>query len=94
MHICQVVGKVVSTLKNEKLVGLSLVLVRTVQLSSKKDPIFGNDIQVAVDLIGCGTNDFVIVTSGHNANLVCANKAPIDLSIVGIIDSGLDGLQL
>lgn len=93
MHICKVIGKVVSTLKNEKLVGMSLVLVRTVELSPQKKLILGNEIQVAVDPIGSGQDDFVIVTSGHNATLVNENRLPIDLSVVGIMDKGLENLQ-
>lgn len=91
MYICKVIGKVVSTQKNEKLMGSSIVLVRVVSISAKKNEITeGNEIFAAVDTVGCGKDNYVLVTSGANASYACKNaNTPVDMAVVGIIDSGL-----
>ncbi len=91
MYICKVIGKVVSTQKNEKLMGSSIVMVRVVSLSAKKNEVTeGNEIFAAVDTVGCGTGNYVLVTSGANAVYACKNmNTPVDMAVVGIIDSGL-----
>ena len=94
MYICKVIGKVISTQKNEKLVGSSLVLVRVVSLSPKKgETVEGSEIFAAVDSIGCGEGNLVLVTSGSNARFACKNTdTPVDMAVVGIIDSGVGQL--
>lgn len=91
MYICKVIGKVVSNQKNEKLMGSSIVMLRVVSLSAKKNEIIeGNEIFAAVDTVGCGTGNYVLVTRGANAVYACKNtNAPVDMAVVGIIDSGL-----
>ncbi len=91
MYICKVIGKVVSTQKNEKLMGSSIVMVRVVSISAKKNEITeGNEVFAAVDTVGCGNDNYVLVTSGANAAYACKNmNTPVDMAVVGIIDSGL-----
>ncbi|MDD4311452.1 MAG: EutN/CcmL family microcompartment protein [Eubacteriales bacterium] len=91
MYICKVIGKVVSTQKNEKLTGSSIVLVRVVSLTAKKNEITeSNEIFAAADTVGCGTGNYVLVTSGTNAGYALKNtNTPVDMAVVGIIDSGL-----
>ena len=44
---------------------------------------------VAVDDIGAGIGEMVLVATGSAARIGCdQDKAPIDAAIVGIIDSG------
>jgi microcompartment protein CcmK/EutM len=94
MYICKVIGKVVSTQKDEKLTGSSIVLVRVISLSAKKGEVTeGNEIFAAVDAVGCGKGNLVLVTSGSGARYACKNtEAPADMAVVGIIDSGLGEL--
>ena len=91
MYICKVIGNVISTQKNEKLMGSSIVMVRVVSISTKKNEITeGNEVFAAVDTVGCGTGNYVLVTSGSNSAYACKNmNTPIDMAVVGIIDGAL-----
>ena len=84
MLIGKVVGSVVSTRKCESLVGNKLMIVdihRQMQCEAKK--------LIAIDKIGAGIGDFVLVTTGSAARVgTGVMEAPIDAAIVGIIDDG------
>ena len=48
---------------------------------------------VAIDNIGAGIGEFVLVAQGSAARIGCGmEKAPVDAAIVGIIDDG-SGLE-
>ena len=84
MIIGQVIGSVFSTRKSEKLIGNKFMIVRPVK-SMKAD---GNDL-VAIDIIGAGIGEKVLVAEGSAARIGCDMKdAPVDAAIVGIIDEG------
>lgn len=84
MYLCVVQDKCVSTIKNKKLTGYSLVIVQKL----KKNGKLSDDILVAVDTIGCSIGETVLVTSGENAKYALeAKDVPIDDIIVGIVDS-------
>ena len=84
MLIGQVIGSVFSTRKSEKLVGNKFMIVRPEE-SMKAD---GNDL-VAIDIIGAGIGERVLVAQGSAARIGCDMKdAPVDAAIVGIIDEG------
>ena len=86
MYVCKVIGKIISTVKNEKLVGHSIVLVQAAALN---DRVFA-----AADTIGCGEGNFVLVTRGSNARYACkCAEAPVDMAVVGILDGGQWGLS-
>ncbi len=83
MLIGKVVGSVVSTRKNEKLVGSKFMIVETAAKMGDVKRI------VAVDNVGAGIGELVLVATGSAARVGCDhNTAPIDAAIVGIIDSG------
>ena len=83
MLIGKVVGSVVSTRKNEKLVGSKFMIVETAAMMGDVKRI------VAVDNVGAGIGELVLVATGSAARVGCDhNTAPIDAAIVGIIDSG------
>ena len=83
MIIGKVVGSVVSTRKNENLVGNKFMIVEPIP-SLKVD----NRI-VAIDNIGAGIGEYVLVAQGSAARIGCGmDKAPVDAAIVGIIDDG------
>ena len=83
MLIGKIVGSVVSTRKNEKLIGSKFMIVET---EIKKGEIRRI---VAVDNVGAGIGERVIVATGSAARIGCGQEdAPIDAAIVGIIDSG------
>ena len=83
MLIGKVVGSVVSTRKCDNLVGNKFMIVEPIP-SLKID----NRI-VAVDKVGAGIGELVLVAQGSAARLGCNDeRAPIDAAIVGIIDEG------
>ncbi len=84
MYICIVQGKCVSTIKNKKLAGYSMVTVQKLKKNGKPS----DDILVAVDTIGCSVGETVLVTAGENAKYALEMKdVPVDVVIVGIIDT-------
>ena len=83
MIIGKVVGSVVSTNKCETLVGSKFMIVEPIP-SLKVD----NRI-VAVDKVGAGIGELVLVAQGSAARIGCdMEKSPVDAAIVGIIDAG------
>ena len=83
MLIGKVVGYVVSTRKCDNLVGNKFMIVEPIP-SLKID----NRI-VAVDKVGAGIGELVLVAQGSAARIGCGDdRAPIDAAIVGIIDDG------
>lgn len=79
MEICKVTGHVWATKKDESLNGFKLMIV---------EYEYGNDSKafVAVDFVGSGIGDRVLVTTGSSARV--GNKdVPIDATIVGVIDT-------
>ena len=83
MLIGKVVGSVVSTRKCDNLVGNKFMIVEPIP-SLKID----NRI-VAVDKVGAGIGELVLVAQGSAARIGCGDdRAPIDAAIVGIIDDG------
>lgn len=84
MLIGTVVGSIVSTQKDEKLIGYKLLIVK--RLNANGDICQDLDM-VAVDFAGAGIGDKVLLSSGSSARYLADNpQAPIDLAIVGIID--------
>jgi len=81
MLICRVTGSIISTRKNEKLTGQRFIIVEPV---NEKFPAF-----VAVDNIGAGVDETVLVVQGSGARIACGcNDIPVDAAIVGIVDEG------
>ncbi len=83
MHIGKIVGTVVATRKDEKLVGNKLMVIQPLNF---KLELIGEQL-IAVDTVGAGIGEIVIYTTG-TAGRIAARKldSPIDASIVGIID--------
>lgn len=81
MIIAKVVGTVISTRKNAKLVGSKFLIVEPLDKTEKSEKI------VAVDSVGAGVGEIVLVAVGSAARIGCGtNDAPIDAAIVGIVD--------
>ena len=86
MIIGKVVGSLFSTRKNEKLVGNKFMIVEQVENMRST----GSRL-VAIDVIGAGIGEYVLVAQGSAARIGCdMADAPIDAAIVGIIDEGQD----
>lgn len=83
MRMGMVKGMVVSTHKDEHLVGTKLLVVQCVD--SAHNPV--GDEEVAVDAVGAGTGEYVLLCQGSSARTVFDDpKMPVDLVVVGIID--------
>ena len=86
MIIGKVVGSLFSTRKNEKLVGNKVMIVEPVETMH----VSGERL-VAIDIIGAGIGEYVLVVQGSAARIGCdMADAPVDAAIVGIIDEGQD----
>jgi len=84
MRMGLVKGMVVSTKKDERLIGTKLLVVQVVDSAYKP---LGQE-EVAVDIVGAGTGEYVLLCSGSSArNIFDDPKIPVDLAVVGIIDS-------
>lgn len=84
MYLGKVVGTVVSTSKDKSLLGMKLLIVQ--KLTEKLKPY--DDTEIAVDTVGAGTGEIVIVSRGNPARYVLDKRdSPIDASIVGIVDT-------
>lgn len=83
MIIGRILGSVVSTQKDERLAGKKLLIVKPIDLD-------GNDQSgyvVAVDTVGAGFHERVIVVGGSSARMAEGNKdCPVDSAIVGVVD--------
>ena len=86
MIIGKVVGSLFSTRKSEKLVGNKFMIVEPVESMRNT----GSRL-VAIDIIGAGIGEYVLVAQGSAARIGCdMADSPIDAAIVGIIDEGQD----
>ncbi len=78
MLLGTITGNVVSTKKIEKLTGCKFMRVK---IESSKQEL------IAVDAVGAGIGETVLVTTGHNASYAANVKdLPVDAVIVGIVD--------
>ncbi len=84
MLIARVVGDVVSTIKDDKMVGRKLLIIREV---TTENEIVGKPI-VAVDTVDAGIGDVVLVAQGSSARQTNVTKeTPTDAVIMAIVDS-------
>lgn len=84
MLIARVVGSAVSTIKDPKLTGLKLLIVRETTL---RNEIVGEPF-VAADTVGAGEGELVLVVTGSAARFTQKTyDAALDAAIVGILDS-------
>jgi len=86
MLIGRVINNMWCTKKDDTLVGLKFLIVRLLDRETEKE---GNFI-VAVDLIGAGIGERVLITQGSSARrLGGLGNSPVDSTIVGIIDENV-----
>ncbi len=84
MQLARVVGSVVATRKEESLSGLKLLLVRPVDEEGRD----GANVLVAVDAVGAGPGEVVLIAAGSSARqTVATDKRPVDAVVMAIVDS-------
>ena len=90
MFLAEVIGQVVSTKKDDNLLGKKLLLLRP-QLVDDKDPKkfkHGSNTVVAIDNVGSGEGDLVMFCQGSSARQAEGLRpVPVDAAVVAIIDS-------
>jgi len=91
MQLGKIVGTVVATQKDEKLVGLRFHVVQFVDTDIKPTGGF----VVAVDGVGAGVGEVVLLAAGSSARLTpVTDGKPVDTVIMAIVDVlEIDGKQ-
>lgn len=90
MFIAKVTGSVVATQKVASMTGHKLLVVEPYRLDADKRSslVTTGRTFIAVDTIGSGEGDFVLITQGSSARLTPETKElPIDAVIIGIVDA-------
>ena len=83
MLLAKVVGTVVATRKDPRLVSTKLLIARPMDPRGKAEGSY----LVAVDTVDSGVGDTVLIVSGSSARMASGMKdCPVDAAIVGIID--------
>ena len=75
-------GNIVSTRKQDSLVGSKFMEVQLIENNSLTEKYI-----IAIDSVGAGIGETVLITTGSSARLALHNQnAPSDAVIVGIVD--------
>jgi ethanolamine utilization protein EutN len=84
MILARVVGTVVATRKDPRLEGKKLLIIKPVSPDGKDE----SGYVVAVDTVGAGARETVLVVAGSSARMAEGCKDhPVDSAIIGIIDT-------
>ncbi|MBW4464309.1 MAG: EutN/CcmL family microcompartment protein [Pegethrix bostrychoides GSE-TBD4-15B] len=84
MQIAKVCGTVVSTQKEQSLMGVKFLLVQFLDSEGQPLPRY----EVAADSVGAGLDEWVLVSRGSAARQIQGNESrPLDALIIGIIDT-------
>ena len=82
MIVGKVTGSIVSTRKQDSLIGNKFMIVEPVGIMNGEAKQI-----VAIDNIGAGIGEYVLVAQGSAARIGCQMPdAPVDAAIVGIVD--------
>lgn len=88
MLICRVTGLLVATIKDPTLQGMKLLVVEQCHRNGAAD----GQRFVAVDTVGAGEGDVVVVATGGAARETERTRgASVDAAVVGIVDSFPEG---
>ena len=84
MLLAKVRGTVVSTVKDDSLKGVKLLLIQLIDESGKLQ----DDYEVAIDLVGSGVGEWVLVSKGSAARQHRSyDGRPVDAAIIAIVDT-------
>lgn len=90
MFVAKVTGSVVATEKVDTMRGHKLLVVEPYRLdqSDREKLVTTGRTFVAVDMLGAGVDDFVLISQGSSARFTPeTQKLPIDCVVIGIVDS-------
>jgi len=97
MFLARVTGTVVSSVKDKTLNGQKLLVVEPLNMKyddAQKPASLGNTGRaiVAIDVVGCGEGQLVLVVQGSSARMTEQTKnLPADAVVVGIVDEATFG---
>jgi microcompartment protein CcmK/EutM len=84
MVLARIIGTVVATRKDERLHGRKLLIARMVTVDGRDE----KSHVVAVDTVGAGFKEIVLIVQGSSARMAFGCKdCPIDAAVVGIVDT-------
>ena len=84
MLLAKIVGTVVATRKDPRLVSSKLLIARPIDPRGKAEGSY----LVAVDTVDAGVGETVLIVSGSSARMAAGLKdCPVDAAVVGIIDT-------
>jgi ethanolamine utilization protein EutN len=89
MFVAKVTGSLVSTQKVQSMVGHKLLIVEPYRIDPKDRSklVTTGRTFVAVDTVGAGQDEFVLIVQGSSARLTPETKTlPVDATIIGIVD--------
>jgi microcompartment protein CcmK/EutM len=82
--LARIVGTVVATRKDDRLVSNKLLIARPIDPHGKAEGSY----LVAVDTVDAGFGETVLIVSGSSARMASGMKdCPVDAAIVGIVDT-------
>jgi ethanolamine utilization protein EutN len=90
MFLAKVTGSLVSTHKVASMVGRKLLVVEPYRLDpqGRSTLVSTGRTFVAVDTVGAGEGEYVLITQGSSARLTPETKSlPVDCVIIGILDT-------
>jgi microcompartment protein CcmK/EutM len=83
MQVARVIGEVVSTIKDDNLSGLTLLVLQPLSASGEAS---GKTV-VAVDSVGAGVGETVFFVRGREAAFpFYPAEPPVDAAVTGIVD--------
>ena len=83
MLLAKIVGTVVATRKDPRLVSSKLLVARPIDPRGKPE----GGCLVAVDTVDAGVGETVLIVSGSSARMAAGMKdCPVDAVVVGIVD--------
>jgi ethanolamine utilization protein EutN len=84
MILARIVGTVVATRKDPRLVSHKLLVARSLDPRGQVD----GGYLVAVDTVAAGVGETVLIVSGSSARMAAGMKdCPVDAAVVGIVDA-------
>ena len=82
MLIGRIIGSITATKKSDALLGQKLLLIRPRANANET-----TDVLVAIDALGAGVGETVIIATGRAARLAAGREdLPVDAAVIGIVD--------
>jgi microcompartment protein CcmK/EutM len=83
MNLVKIVGSIVATQKDPKLQGSKLLIGREIRLDGSMTDTY----HVAIDTVGVGEGEVVIIVRGSSARLTeLSTDKPVDSAIIAVVD--------